>query len=467
MYDGLGEASIGDRLWFVPHRDMVLLHAPRRRISALVNRSAADALRVGLDKGGAVRCAPGIRGLATKIINRVPERIKYPTGKLAPKRLSLLMTNDCNLSCRYCGVMSGERTQATIDEDTCDIALEYQAEVVRREGFGSLMVYYFGGEPSGAIDMIRHCDRKGRELAGGLRVPFRSACTTNGVMPRRVATWLAKHLDYVVVSLDGPAEIHDRLRPTRGTTSSHGDVIRTLRIFEDQGLPYALRCTVDEAGVESLPNTVRFLCEELHPVVVNIEPVREIGRCSASGCRPPAPPAYVAGVVEAGRVARSLGVGIKLSMVGTERICRSFCGVADDSLVVSSDGILSGCFQIDRADSPLAARWAFGRIDPEARRMVVDVDRLGWVRHQGVESRPECFDCFSRWHCAGGCVVVDGTGSSPQKSERCSVIRALTRWRILEQLRLPDEADRVRLDGRDDVKSLVLPASLSGECEVA
>ena len=445
-----------DRLWLIPHAGRVLLHAPLRRISALVNRDAARRIVDVLEsEAPSPPSDPGLNRLLEQLGNRAPTAPEAPPREITPRRLSLLLTGECNLRCVYCGVEAGSPASRTMTEEIAETAISRQADIVRRAGLGSLMLYYFGGEFSCAWETLLFCDRRGRELAAQLGVPFRSAATSNGVMPPGKARWIARHLDYIVVSMDGPAAVHDRLRPRAGGGPSHDAVVRSLRIFEEEGLPYALRVTADADSCPRLPEIVRMFCRSFKPVVINVEAVSETGSCRRSGCASPQPESWVRAVVDAGRIARESGIGLKLSMVRPEILCRSSCGVAGENFIVAADGTISSCFQVSRADHPLAEKWAFGGITPQG--CAFDVGRLEGITASGVDSLRECDDCFARFHCAGGCIAMKADLPRFQAGAGCASIRTLTRWRILEQLRLPEEADRVRMDGADeDAFSLTL-----------
>jgi uncharacterized protein len=334
-----------------------------------------------------------------------------------------------------------------MSEEICDAALEYQAEVVRREGFKSLMVYYFGGEPFVAWRLVRHCDAEARRLADEIGRPTRSACTTNAYMSADHARWVARHLTFVLVSIDGPAELHDLYRPSRGGGGTHSTVVRNLRIFEDEGLPYALRCSVDSRIVERLPEVVDYLCRQFDPVTINLEPLIEHGRCLETGLEAPTPSAFVNGVVTAGTVAREHGVSLKLTTAQTERLAQSNCAVAEDSFVVAPDGLVSACFGANSRSSPHASEYAIGEVDPVVGTVRVDQARVDRVRRYAVVNIPRCRGCFCRWHCSGGCRLFHTQPfSTEQPGPMCVVTQKLTLWRILCPLQLFDEADRVHLE---------------------
>jgi len=442
-------------VFLVPHGDTYLLHAPLHGVTCLMSATTASELQQLLTGGAATGFSPRARRLAQDLIERAPTVVPVRAGAFAPQQVSLLTTNSCNMRCLYCAPGAGSHDLTTMSEEICDAALQYQAEVVRREGYTSLMVYYFGGEPFVAWHVVKHCDAQARRLADEIGRPTWSACTTNACMSADHARWVARHLTFVLVSIDGPAELHDVYRPSRGGGGTHQTVVRSLRIFEDEGLPYALRCSVDSRIVERLPEVVDYLCRQFHPVKINLEPLIMHGRCLETGLEAPTPSAFVNGIVAAGKVARDHGVSLKLTTAQTERMAQSNCAVAEDNFVVAPDGLVSACFGANGRSSPQAQEYAIGEVDLETDTVRIDQARVDQMRQYAVTNIPRCRGCFCKWHCSGGCRLFHTPPfSTEEPGPMCVVTQKLTLWRILHQLQLFDEADRVSLEPEEAADAL-------------
>jgi uncharacterized protein len=448
---GLDHAALED-VFLIPHADKYLLHAPLHGVTCLMSAATAVELRRLLAGGDRRGVSPRAMRLAEDLSQRTATVVPVQTGPFAPLQVSLLPTNDCNMRCLYCAPEAGSNDLSTMSEETCEVALRYQADVVRREDYRCLMVYYFGGEPFVAWRLVTFADTTARRLADEIGRPMWSACTTNGFMSATHASWVARHLTFVLVSIDGPAKLHDLYRPSRGGGATHQTVVRTLRIFEDEGLPYALRCSVDNRIVERLPEVVDYLCRQFHPVKINLEPLIMHGRCLETGLVSPTPSAFVNGIVAAGKVARDHGVSLKLTTAQTERMAQSNCAVAEDNFVVAPDGLVSACFGANSRSSPNAQEYAIGEVDVAAGTVRIDQARVDKVRGFAVANIPRCHGCFCKWHCSGGCRLFHTPPFSiDEPGPMCVVTQKLTLWRILQQLQLFDEADRVRLEPEEAI----------------
>ena len=102
---------------------------------------------------------------------------------------------------------------------------------------------------------------------------------------------------------------------------------------------------------------------------------------------------------------------------------------------------------VNHRSSPHCGTFAFGAIDQATGDTNIDEVRLQIVRSYAVSRIPRCQDCFSKWHCSGGCRVFQTVPFSQEPpNEMCAVTRALTKRRILTEMRLFDEAGEVRLE---------------------
>lgn len=438
-----------ENIFLVPFEDKFLLHAPLHGVSSLLNAGVAGEIRESLAAGK----VNGASALARPLIEALllPASVSFSrTGEFAPSQVRLLTTNDCNLRCLYCAPDAGLGDRSYMPVEICELSLRYQADVVRRNRYDALEVYYLGGEPFVAWDLVQFCDETGRRLAGELGVRFGSACTSNAFLSEDQARWVARHLSLVMVSLDGPADIHDHYRLTQSGRGTHDVVTRTLHIFEAERLPYVLRCSVDDFMAERLPEIVEYFCQEFKPAAINIEPLYSEGRCRRSRLKLPEPAAFVRAVVSAGRIARQHRVKLKLNTANVEHLGESNCGVCEDSFTVSPDGVVSTCCGANHRRSPQVADYAIGEVDVAAKTVRIAPSRVERVRSYKVSNIPRCRNCFAKYHCSGGCRVFHTPPfCTDPPNELCQMTQKLTLWRILECLQLFAEADRVQLEPQE------------------
>src|ERR1039457_724163 len=144
-------------------------------------------------------------------------------------RLVMVVTDACNLRCRYCyaRVASSGHLPGRMAADTA-------REIVRRVLTGREscnLIQFFGGEPTLNMDAVEAAIAETLALVqnGGLRKRPRFAIVTNGVFldPGRTLAALARYGIETTVSLDGPASLHDALRPHVTSAPTYDRVART------------------------------------------------------------------------------------------------------------------------------------------------------------------------------------------------------------------------------------------------
>ncbi len=149
------------------------------------------------------------------------------------EQLILNVTDDCNFRCSYC-VFSGQHRHFRTHS-----AKEMSWEVARRALDEFLphsrlaedrVISFYGGEPLLNHSLICKCVAYVRNCYADQKVRF--ALTINGsLLAGDVAKFLAEEGFQIIVSLDGPAEIHDRYRRTKSGAGTWDRIISNVRDF--------------------------------------------------------------------------------------------------------------------------------------------------------------------------------------------------------------------------------------------
>ena len=143
----------------------------------------------------------------------------------------------CNLACRYCYGAEGNHPARTegparllrMNEDVARRSIAWAL----RETEGAADEFYFGcfgGEPLTNFELIKKVqtwlDEAGARFGRKLKLSF----FTNGVLLKdEVLDFIVEHDISVIVSIDGPAEVHDRNRPHADGRGSYAEVARNVQ----------------------------------------------------------------------------------------------------------------------------------------------------------------------------------------------------------------------------------------------
>ncbi|MCO5316341.1 MAG: anaerobic sulfatase maturase [Solirubrobacterales bacterium] len=174
----------------------------------------------------------------------------------APRAFHLLAKPagaQCNLDCDYCFFLSKEMlypdSRFRMSERTLD---EYIRQLIEAHAFApEVMIAWQGGEPTlMGLDFFR----RSIELVGKYLRPNQKAVhtiQTNGTrLDGEWAAFFKEHGFLVGISIDGPKEIHDTYRVTRGQTGSFDQVMRGLGYLKEAGVEWNVLTTVHAANAD-------------------------------------------------------------------------------------------------------------------------------------------------------------------------------------------------------------------------
>jgi len=156
------------------------------------------------------------------------------------KSVHLQLTRRCNLRCSMCGQWGEQGYQKARTGDP-EFGLEDWRKVARElDGLPHrLGITLWGGEPL----MAPFCAELAAELKGR---GHRLSMVTNGILLAERAKALAGHLDSVFVSVDGPSEVHDKVRGAPGLFKRTGEGLLALRAADPAAHVVVMTCMTRE-----------------------------------------------------------------------------------------------------------------------------------------------------------------------------------------------------------------------------
>ena len=432
-------------VFIIPIGESYLLYSPLRGIAAELNLPALDWL-FRRDNSGDDRVESGLVELKASLADCPAP----PTASkdFAPSLLGIIPTRGCNMSCVYCDF--GSKTpQASqyLPLETAQAAVDWYADQLVDRSEQEMKVHFFGGEPLVAFDSVKKIVEYSGSVAAanGLNVTFE--LTTNGNSDEDVLQWVGRQIDTVVLSLDGPSEIHDRQRPARlagKTIGTFERAVRAAQIIGNSDSDLYLRCCATSASVLLLPEIVDWFCREFHAAGIDIEPLQPTPQAMAAGLTPPEPFTFAKSFYAARAIASNYGVPCSFSAIEAETPRCTLCPVGADGVILDVDGSLGSCY-LPRERRQSRLNTEFGRITSGG--VEIDFTAARRLKEQIVR-KPRCEKCFCRWSCAGGChVSVTWPGCSDEYDDFCRMTRILTACLLLESL---GQTERVEQLLRDD-----------------
>ncbi|MBE3049162.1 radical SAM protein [Candidatus Bathyarchaeota archaeon] len=158
-------------------------------------------------------------------------------------KIVLVVTESCSLKCAYCYARLATNARAT-----GRMSPGVSAEIIRRtlKDRGECgLVQFFGGEPTLNLDAIEATAETILEMvsAGQLAQKPRLSIVTNGVWgnPEKIMELIKKFGIETTISLDGPPEIHNALRPAANGSATYD----RARAAIDELLMYGAPVTIE------------------------------------------------------------------------------------------------------------------------------------------------------------------------------------------------------------------------------
>ena len=138
--------------------------------------------------------------------------------------ITVVLNLDCNFACIYCyeGDMKGS---FYMTEETADHLVEF-IKGHFPDHKKSLVVDFYGGEPLLSLGLIKSISKRLKSFAKSRGASYGFSLVTNGsLFKRKVARELARlGLTHVQITLDGPAENHNKYRPFKSSSSTRSAI---------------------------------------------------------------------------------------------------------------------------------------------------------------------------------------------------------------------------------------------------
>ncbi len=364
----------------------------------------------------------------------------------APTTAVLLLTNRCNLRCTYCYADAGVGPARELPEATARVAIEHVCEQAMEQGLETFRLdFHGGGEPTAAWRLMQRCAEHARTRP----LPAVVSLTSNATWTATIRDWIIGHVDELSLSIDGGPETQNRNRPLAQGGGSFGLVDANLRALDFAGRTYGLRMTANPPW-DRLAEDVRTLCQHRGCVAIQVEPAFN-SRRGGHHLSPPAQEcrAFASAFIEAFDTGRALGRAVFYSGSRVGIQTSVFCDAPFGALIVTPEGSISTCYEIDGPQHPLFPISHIGQV--RDGRIEIDYARRAALHALMAHRRDACDGCFCADSCAGDCYTrtfTPGTDGHLHFGARCDMnreifVRVLLRmmaddggfWRLPDSLR--------------------------------
>ncbi|MGL5242493.1 MAG: anaerobic sulfatase maturase [Kluyvera ascorbata] len=172
--------------------------------------------------------------------------------------------SECNLNCAYCFYLEKHAlypSQPTSRMNDATLEAYIRHYIAASSPQDEVAFTWQGGEPTLlGLDFYRRAVALQQQYGGGRRIS--NSFQTNGVLlDDEWCAFLAGHGFLVGLSLDGPADIHNQYRVTKGGRPTHKMVMRALALLQKHRVAYNVLACVNHASAREPLKVYDFLCD--------------------------------------------------------------------------------------------------------------------------------------------------------------------------------------------------------------
>lgn len=316
-----------------------------------------------------------------------------------PSLIWLHVAHTCNMNCVYCfaghGTYADSPSIMTLDtaRASLDWILKYKKHDERTH------ILFFGGEPllnfytiRATIEHAARCNADKRFVWGII---------TNGVLLNvEVSDYLIAQGFHITISIDGPPDVQNRLRPLKNGKNVSGQLEAAVRyLLAESGLPVSVRATITHENLDLLSSFEYFRQLGFH--YMSFMPTLGLRSDRWTLQNTSWDRYFEQMTLVADEVIRYAFNGDFIHIRPLDnylekinfRIATGNCGAAVEGLAISSDGQVFPCSRFVGEH-----RFGYGYIGERW-----DPARNAFFRVKSTLSQPECQDCWARFYCEGGC----------------------------------------------------------------
>ena len=170
-----------------------------------------------------------------------------------PTLHAFVLTHRCNHGCQYChsSIVGMERTDTDMSIEVAERAVDIAFQTTAH----GLTIEFQGGEPTANWDVLRHVVEYARQRNVSAQKVLSFALVTNLSLmdDERLDYLLDRHVQ-LCTSLDGPPDLHNRIRIFKGG-NSHDLVVGWMKKINQRYT--AMGLDVNQYRVEALPTVTR------------------------------------------------------------------------------------------------------------------------------------------------------------------------------------------------------------------
>ena len=355
---------------------------------------------------------PNVDGILTQLWKNNLLRYQRPEGdkKFQPfkvpengtmlRSLRMVVTEACNMACSYCYIINEEYSKKLMSWDVAKKSVDEFAAKLRLAKKKGGNIRFFGGEPMLNYKIVKKTLEYLKSDFPDLQ--FTVFMNTNGVLfDHEKAQVMAEHNVNVIISLDGPEQIHNKTRLLKNKKESFEIIDKNIDLLVQAGCSVSFDTTVGDDNLDHLKGLLDYLAQKNKTLNAQM-PIgfqsMQMGYQEDQDTDPI--DTKVKKMIEVYRHGRDIGVMVSGLMsfpfgkINDPTRRGRYCSAAGGEMSVSADGGIYPC---------AAIKTKMGELD--------DVDAIFKTQYyhdlasRTVGHMEKCKGCEVEAYCAGGCIA--------------------------------------------------------------
>lgn len=332
------------------------------------------------------------------------------TGNIDISIMYLLLTDQCNLACKYCfieGAIPEGHRFSLMTEETAKAAVDLfiqKAHLCSNPEHKASIIFY-GGEPTLNWSTLQSTVRyiRGKIDLGELPSTLEISMVTNGtLLDENKVLFLKENKVQFAISFDGPNGYSDA-RIFHNGEKSIDNVLHSFELLRSAEVPISVSCTINLYNQKNIRDIAQWLCnEKISSVGFNLQ-------MDVPG-KPPVSDDLIddaiVAMTDCYKLFRDHGIyedriGRKVDFFTKGQVYPFDCGGYGGQIVIAPDG------QIGLCHAYLGERKYFDHNvhSTDNFNLSAHPHFTEWSRRSPL-NMPQCYDCPALGICGGGCARI-------------------------------------------------------------
>lgn len=151
--------------------------------------------------------------------------------------VTLCLTQNCNLSCKYCYVHSENSRWPCLPTQQSVVTPEFIENIIQvlvNNNYTKIGINLIGGEPLLSREPLIHIIEYLRRIESELGIAVGIGLTTNGtLLDHTFLDWAKDQQVDIMLSLDSPSKLHDLYRASNNPIASFRNILSNIEGFEE------------------------------------------------------------------------------------------------------------------------------------------------------------------------------------------------------------------------------------------